>query len=318
MNKNIVRAAIILSAILLAAFILRWSMIANLAQKKVIPPKTVSTAPAVDSSDILKNAKVLLNGGRRGEAIRILEGAVFSKPGSEQAYKSLLLLADIYKADGNLLKTKEIYHTIAEEYPEYGGYSDIQKRLTALNMDILFSPIPTETSELYIVKPGDSLSKIAKSYSTTVELIKKANGLKSDIIRPDMKLKVQKVPFSIIVDKSQSRLTLISGNEVIKTYPVSTGKNNSTPAGTFKIKNKIIDPVWYSAKAIVPPDSPENVLGSRWMGITTPEPGYGIHGTIDPKSIGYQCTEGCVRMYNSDAEELFDVIPLRTEVTIID
>ena len=46
--------------------------------------------------------------------------------------------------------------------------------------------------------------------------------------------------------------------------------------------------------------------------------GYGIHGTTEPESIGYQCTEGCVRMRNADVEELFAVLPVGAEVTVID
>lgn len=319
MNRNIVRVVSILGAgLLLLVFVFRLVMVTFLTPKKATPPGAVSGPTNADSGPLFKNVDELLKEGKRAEAIKILEEIASSEPRSKQTYQSLLMLAEVYKAEGNLMKTKEIYLTIAEGYSEYCNYPDIQKRLTALNMDILFSPILTETSQIYTVEPGDSLSKIAKNYSTTVELIKKANGLKSDIIRPGMKLKVQQLPFSIIVDKSQSILTLALGGEVIKVYPISTGKNDSTPTGTFKIKNKMMNPVWYSTKAVVPPGSPENVLGSRWMGITTPEPGYGIHGTTEPSSIGYQCTEGCVRMHNSDVEELFDIIPLGTEVTIID
>ena len=86
--------------------------------------------------------------------------------------------------------------------------------------------------------------------------------------------------------------------------------------GTFKIITRIPNPVWYTQGAVVPTDSPENVLGSRWMGID--KKGYGIHGTIDPEAIGKQATAGCVRMTNRDAEELFDIVPVGTEVTIVD
>ena len=305
-------------------FIFHWAVIRNSAPEKVTGPEVVSRPGEVsvivakDSLAFFEDGKNLLREGKRARAIKILEDIVSSNSGTEQAYKSLLLLTDIYRTDGNLLKVREIYLTITEVYPDYCDYPGIQKRLTGLNMDILFSPTPTTDSEIYIVKPGDSLSKIAKAYSTTVELIKRANGLKSDIIRPEMKLKVQKRPFSIIVDKSLSTLTLIVDDRAIKTYIVSTGKNNSTPTGTFRIENKLIKPTWYSAGAIVPADSPENVLGSRWMGITTPEPGIGVHGTTEPESIGYQCTEGCVRMLNAEVEELFDIIPLGVEITIID
>ena len=45
----------------------------------------------------------------------------------------------------------------------------------------------------YIVKPGDSLSKIAAKYdkSVTVETLKKINNLKSDNIEPGQKLKIK-------------------------------------------------------------------------------------------------------------------------------
>ena len=86
--------------------------------------------------------------------------------------------------------------------------------------------------------------------------------------------------------------------------------------GTFRIVNKIMDPVWYTEKAVVPAESPENVLGSRWMGFNLA--GYGIHGTVSPEKIGQQATKGCVRMLNAEVEELYTIIPAGTEVTITD
>jgi len=47
-------------------------------------------------------------------------------------------------------------------------------------------------------------------------------------------------------------------------------------------------------------------------------PGYGLHGTTDPKSLGKQVTQGCVRLSNSDVEELYTIVPIGTEVVIVD
>ena len=66
----------------------------------------------------------------------------------------------------------------------------------------------------------------------------------------------------------------------------------------------------------MPPESPENVLGTRWMGFDIP--GYGIHGTVEPKAIGQQVTAGCVRMLNEQVEELYSILPVGTEVVIVD
>lgn len=49
----------------------------------------------------------------------------------------------------------------------------------------------TKTPKTHTVKSGDSLSVIAAKYKTTVDAIKKANGLKSDLIKPGQKLVIK-------------------------------------------------------------------------------------------------------------------------------
>ena len=120
----------------------------------------------------------------------------------------------------------------------------------------------------------------------------------------------------VLVDKSLNQLLLKQDGQFFKLYRVATGENNSTPVGTFKIITKLPNPVWYKQGAAVPPGSPDNVLGTRWMGIE--KAGYGIHGSVDPSGIGKQVTAGCVRLNNPEVEELFAIVPMGTEVTIVD
>lgn len=189
--------------------------------------------------------------------------------------------------------------------------TDLQRRWKAL-----FSKEIGPDSAAYTVKPGDSLYVIARKNHTTVDFIKKINSLTSDNIYPGMKLKIHTAPFSIQIDKSKNILILYSNGEAVKKYSVATGKKNSTPVGEFKIKDKLVNPTWFKTGAILPPESPENALGTRWMGFD--KPAYGIHGTIDPKSIGTQASEGCIRMLNEDVEELYSMVPDGTKVTIQD
>lgn len=229
----------------------------------------------------------------------------------------LFNLAKRCEATGDLLSAKDAYQKILEKFPASGSAQKVLEESENLNIKILYSPIPTPDSVSYEVQKGDTLSKIAKKFSTTQELMLKANGLKNaDMVPLGKKLKIHNEKFSIVVDKSQNILTLKSGDSIIKTYRVSTGINNSTPVGTFSITNKIIDPPWYTAGTVIPPDSPKNILGSRWLGLSAAH--YGIHGTVEPQSIGRQVTSGCIRMKNPEVEELYAVVPEGTEVVIID
>ena len=180
----------------------------------------------------------------------------------------------------------------------------------------LFSKEITPDSMAYIVKPGDSLYVIARKNHTTVDFIKRVNGLTSDNIYPRMKLKIHTAPFSIAIDKAKNTLILYSGTVAVKKYTVATGKKNCTPVGEFKITDKLLNPTWFKTGAILPPGSPKNALGTRWMGLD--KPAYGIHGTIEPKSIGTQASEGCIRMLNEEVEELYSIVPVGTKVTIKD
>ncbi len=130
-----------------------------------------------------------------------------------------------------------------------------------------------------------------------------------------MKLKVLKAIFFILVDVSENQLTLFSDKEPLKTYSIAAGrKGHETPLGTFKIVNKLVDPTWYKAGAVVAPESPENILGTRWLGFSLD--GYGIHGTTLPETIGTHASEGCIRMLNNEVEELYAIVPTGTSVTL--
>ncbi|MDP8260913.1 MAG: L,D-transpeptidase family protein [Candidatus Kappaea frigidicola] len=225
-------------------------------------------------------------------------------------------LAEVYQSTGQMLKAKDIYQKVISEYPDSQQAAIIQEKLWNLNIDILFSGLIADNNQIYEVQPKDTLNSIAKKFLTTVDLLQKSNNLDDAFIRPGDRLKVVNAEFGIIIDKSQNTLILKEADNVIRIYNVSTGKNNCTPVGEFTIDNKLKNPVHYKKGEIVPAESPDNVLGSRWMGLSIPT--YGIHGTIDEATLGQQITEGCVRMRNNEVEELYIIVPVGTKVTIVD
>lgn len=309
MKRSTVIISLLSAAVIAAALFVGWRITSS--RQPAGPEARAAGAPS-------EAAEKKMSPEELASAIKRAEEAIAASPESPQAEKAYLTLAGAYRQKGDLAKSKEYYQKLIEKFPASEDISKAQAEIGDLNVRMLFSPDLTPGSALYEVQKGDTLTKIAKKSGTTVELISASNGIKSGMIRTGRKLKVSNARFSIVVDKAQNILTLKSDGEIFKTYRVSTGKRESpTPAGAFKVVNKIVDPPWYPpAGKVIPPGDPKNVLGTRWLGIS--KPSYGIHGTIDPGSIGKSVTEGCVRMKNSDVEELFAIVPEGTEVVIID
>ena len=268
------------------------------------------------TTPVFKSVKALISQNKLDEARKAMDKIAAENPDSGSIGKEYFEIASLYEKEKSLVKARDLYSLILENYQNIDNILEVQEKLGRLNVQILFSPIVTDKDVLYAVEPGDTLSSIAKKFDTTVDLIKTSNSLKTDMIRAHSRLKISKAKYSILVDKSQNLLTLFSDGSVFKVYRVATGENNCTPVGTFDIVNRIKDPVWYTQGAIVPAESPDNILGSRWLGIS--EPGYGIHGTVSPESMGKQATKGCIRMLNPDVEELYTIVPVGTKVTIVD
>ncbi len=226
--------------------------------------------------------------------------------------------AQDFLREGRFLDAQKEYSRAVAEldwFSLHGG--KIRKASEDLNIKILFSKAAMPGAKFHKVEEGEALFDIAKKYGTTVELLRRSNGLQGDKILSGSKIRVIESKFSVLIDKSRNELVLQKDGKPFKHYRVATGKHNKTPVGRFKIITRISDPIWYKkVDLVIPAGVPENHLGTRWLGFD--KPGYGIHGTVEPESIGRQASSGCIRMLNQDVEELYDILPLGTQVNIQD
>ncbi len=232
--------------------------------------------------------------------------------------EALLGQGRIWVAQEEWKSAREAFQKVMDDFPESNSFLAARRQLGDLNIGLIFSPIPTEDSQLYEVQFGDSLYIIARRFNTTAPLLMRSNRLKTDRIRPRQTLKVTPGNYRLVVDLSEFTLSLYLNERWVKTYPVAVGREGrETPTGEFEIINKLIDPVWYAPDGFRRPfGHPKNILGTRWMGICLP--GFGVHGTTLPETIGKRATQGCVRMFNEDVEELFDLVTPGTPVIIVE
>ncbi len=193
--------------------------------------------------------------------------------------------------------------------------AQVKDLLGRVNVQVFFSPYLDDDKVEYFIEPGDSLGRIARKFGTTIEAIRRINGIEGDLIRPGERLRVVKGTYRIVVDCATNRLTLYVNDRWFKEYPIGTGQYDRTPIGDFKIVDKVVDPVWWKEGRTIPFGDPENILGTRWLSLDIQ--GFGIHGTWDESGIGRASSAGCIRMRNADVEELFDIVTAGTPVKIV-
>jgi lipoprotein-anchoring transpeptidase ErfK/SrfK len=120
----------------------------------------------------------------------------------------------------------------------------------------------------------------------------------------------------VLVSIPDRRLALLENGKIVRVYRVAVGKTSTpSPAGDFKIVNRVANPAYYHKGQVVPAGE-NNPVGSRWMGLSAQ--GYGIHGTNQPRSIGKAASTGCIRLGKHDVEELFAMVNVGDQVTIRD
>ena len=156
---------------------------------------------------------------------------------------------------------------------------------------------------------------------------------------------------SIDIEISSQRLFLKENGQIIRSYPVSSSSfgegqiENSfkTPYGKHKIKTKIgtnvnknnffisRQHISQSANIIHEPiDSEDDFITSRIMWLEGEEEGFNrggsvdsfkryiyIHGTHEEGLIGQKASHGCIRMFNHDVIELFELVSEGTVVNIL-
>ncbi len=207
----------------------------------------------------------------------------------------------------------------------------VRGELVRIGNDTVFSArlLPGDgLVDRYVIRTGDSLAKIASQHAITADLIASINGIADKHrIREGQAIKVVRGPLHAVVHKRAYRLDVYVGDVLVRNFPVGLGMDDSTPTGEWRVKNKLENPTYYPPRggAIVSADDPQNPLGERWIGLegisgeALSQERYGVHGTNEPESIGKSVSLGCVRMQNSDVEQLYTyLVEERSTVTIVE
>ena len=130
---------------------------------------------------------------------------------------------------------------------------------------------------------------------------------------------------TIVVRQSERRLYLSLGEGRSVHYPVAVGKPGKQWRGVARVDGKYVDPAWAPPAEVkraepwlpnyIPGGASNNPMGHRALTLTGGQ--YAIHGTNRPWTVGTAASFGCIRMRESDIEDLFDRVAVGTPVVMM-
>ncbi|MCA9011230.1 MAG: L,D-transpeptidase family protein [Planctomycetaceae bacterium] len=217
---------------------------------------------------------------------------------------------DFLDAD-QILEAHQLMSDIYWKHPEYREL--IQEKIDE-TAAIIFTTPDRQFAEPHFVDYGETLGAIAKEYEVPWQYLARLNRIDPNNLQAGQELKVVRGPFGAVVDLSEFCLTIHAHGWYVHRYQIGTGAENGTPVGEFSVEEKLENPTWYNPDGgVVDGDDPENPLGEFWLGLGNH---IGIHGTIDPDSIGRAVSRGCIHVGDSDIDEVFALLAVGSKVLI--
>ncbi len=195
-----------------------------------------------------------------------------------------------------------------------------------------------------VVRAGkdDTLTDIARRFNVGYEEIVRANpkidpwlpGEGREIVIPSQFILPDAPRTGLVINIPAMRIFYYpparrGGRQVVLTHPIGIGKVGwRTPEGVTKVVRRQQDPTWRvpvsvrkeheengeELEPVIGP-GPDNPLGRYAFYLQWPS--YLIHGTNKPAGVGLRSSHGCIRLYPEDIAELYAMVPIGTQVRVV-
>jgi lipoprotein-anchoring transpeptidase ErfK/SrfK len=183
------------------------------------------------------------------------------------------------------------------------------------------SPHPTYVA-MYAARPQEKFALPATQIA----------GVDPKYLRQEVAYPRHDPPGTLVVDPGNKFLYLVLENGRALRYGVGVGKEGLAWSGRARIGRKAEWPHWTPTADMIRREPERNGpwRGGMAGGLKNPlgpralylyEGGrdtlYRIHGTTEPETIGTNVSSGCIRMFNQDIIDLYDRVPVTTNVIVL-
>ena len=198
------------------------------------------------------------------------------------------------------------------------------------------------TVQIVKASKDDTLTDIARRFNVGYEEIVRTNpkidpwlpGEGTEIVVPSQFILPDAPRTGVVINIPAMRIFYYppvkkGQRQVVFTHPIGIGKVGwRTPEGVTKIVRRQKDPTWRvpvsvrkehhengeELEPVIGP-GPDNPLGKYAFYLQWPS--YLIHGTNKPAGVGLRSSHGCIRLYPEDIEQFFNMVPLGTQVRVV-
>jgi lipoprotein-anchoring transpeptidase ErfK/SrfK len=296
----------------------RW-LNSNSSDSPFTEPGQESAAPGPGSSPKTELAPIAADAKAEFDKAEALWKEVEAAGGGPARSLKAAQLCQLYTA-----VLRKVYNT-----PGQGDFERqlVETRLKPLGNELFFSKTryaedPAGIMAMHAVQAGESPDKVAIKYGMSHELLNRLRGRdpNDSALNLGDSLKVVRAKdnggYALRIDKSDFILDCYIAGLFARRYSISHGSENTpTPIGTTSVTDRVFQPTWTlpDTHEVVPYGDPRNILGPVWLAFGSDglnQSGIGLHGYTGPDAkLGVMVSNGCIRMQNEQALELFHTLP---------
>lgn len=165
-------------------------------------------------------------------------------PPPDESLPELAKVLEIKKQE-RWVEARTALETFVEHWSDSTKIEEARDALGEVNARILLTPMPAPEKQIYVVKPNDNLTEVARRMRSTPELIMRSNKLSTERLQISQKLLVAPIDFSVVISRSRNKVVLSNGGRYFRQYAIESwsaqsGQKKAAPGLPPKLTGKVI------------------------------------------------------------------------------
>ncbi len=211
---------------------------------------------------------------------------------------------------------KAAFERFLKEFPETKKKDAALDVIGEINSEEFFAA-KMDDSNTYVVKPGDSLSRVSLRTKLSVEMLVQLNKLRSDVLHPGQKLLAPDCDFRILLRQKTRRVVVTNGEKFFRHYPALSwpGGNKPNPIFLPKQTGRVIDKRALGERGASAKPTDMGFFAASHVLILS-IPGHGIYSHNAESGTGPRPDGASIGLAPAHASEIAILIPKGAPVTM--